>query len=106
MDMRIYYRKIQEKEAELQEDPVVIVSVETPDGGKAGVLTEVSRRNAAKLVVDGYAQIASAEAAHEFKEAVKMAKAEAEEKAAARRMEFTFVAPGEMRKATIRPVKA
>src|SRR4051812_30673699 len=103
MDMRIYYRKIQEKEAELREDPVVIVSVETPDGGKAGVLTEVSRRNAAKLVVDGYAQIASPEAAQAFREAVLAAKTEAEEKAAARRLEFTFVAPGETRKTTIRP---
>ena len=106
MDMRIYYRKIQEKEAELQEDPVVIVSVETPDGGKAGVLTEVSRRNAAKLVVDGYAQVASPEVAREFREAVKVAKTEADEKAAARRLEFTFVPPGDTRKATIRPVKA
>ena len=37
MDLRVYYQKIRKIEAELPEPFVVVVSRETPDGGKAGV---------------------------------------------------------------------
>ena len=106
MDMRVYYRKIREKEDELTEDSVVVVSLETGDGGKAGVLTEVSRRNAARLVVEGRAELASAEEAAQFRQAVKDAKVAADERDAARRMEFTFIPTGDARKGGIRPTKA
>lgn len=106
MDMRVYYRKIREKEDELGEDPVVVLSMETPDGGKAGVLTEVSRRNAAVMFVEGRAELASEEAAARFRQAVRDAKAAADEAEAGRRMEFTFVPAGDGKKGGIRPPKA
>ena len=40
---------------------MVVISLETPDGGKAGVPTEVSRRNAARLIVEGWAELANAD---------------------------------------------
>jgi hypothetical protein len=104
MDMRVYYRKIREVEASLPEDPVVVVSLETPDGGKAGILTEVSRRNAAKLVVEGRVTVAPDEIAAKFRQDARDAKIAAEEKEAARRMEFTFVPAGE-KKSGMRPAK-
>ena len=97
MDMRIYYRKIREMEEQLSEDPVVVISLETPDGGKAGVPTEVSRRNAAKLIVEGRAQLANAEESASFLEAQKQAKIAADEMEAARRMQFTVVPSSEMK---------
>jgi hypothetical protein len=106
MDMRVYYRKIRQKEDELPEDPVVVVSLETADGGKAGVYTEVTRRNAAKMIVEGRADLASVEAAAKFRQSVKDAKFAADETEAARRMEFTFVPAGDTRKSGIRPLKA
>jgi hypothetical protein len=97
MDMRIYYRKIRETEEQLHEDPVVVISLETPNGGKPGVPTEVSRRNAARLLVEGSAQLANTEEAACFRETQKEAKVAADEMEAARRMQFTVVPSSEMR---------
>ncbi len=105
MDIRVYYRKIREIEKELPEDAVVVRSIETADGGRAGVLTEVSRGNAAKLIVEGRAELASADDAAKFRQAVRDAKLAADETEAARRLEFTFVPAGDARKGTIRPSK-
>jgi hypothetical protein len=105
MDMRVYYRKVREQEDELKGDSLVVLSKETPDGGQAGVPIEVSRRNAAKLLVEGRVELASEEAAENFRQRVRDEKAAAEEKEAARRMEFTLV-PADARKGSIRPSKA
>jgi hypothetical protein len=102
MDIRVYYRKIREKEQELSEDPVIVRSLETGDGGKPGIFTEVSRHTGAKLIVEGRAELACPEDAARFRQSVKDAKTAADEEEAARRMEFTFVPAGEGRKATSR----
>jgi hypothetical protein len=106
MDMRVYYRKVREQEDKLTEEWVVVLSKETPDGGRAGVPTEVSRRNAARLLVEGRAELANAEEAEKFRQLVRDEKAAADEKEASRRMEFTFVPAGDARKGSIRPSKA
>lgn len=108
MDMRVYYRKIREMEEQLCEDPVVVISLETPDGGKPGVPTEVSRRNAARLLVEGRAQLASADESAYFRETQREAKLAADEMEAARRVQFTVVPSSEMRnmKGGTRPPKA
>ena len=97
MDMRVYYRKIREMEEQLTEDPVVVISLETPDGGKAGVRIEVSRRNAARLIVEGWAELAKADDAASFRDAQREAKIAADETEAARRVQFTVVPSNEMR---------
>ncbi len=43
MDLRSYYRKVREAEAALTGEHFVMVSLETPEGGKEGVRTEASR---------------------------------------------------------------
>ena len=67
MDLRIYYQTIRRIEAEIPEDSVVVVSLETSDGGRPGVRTEVPRAVAARLIVNQKAELASAEAAAEFR---------------------------------------
>ena len=52
MDLRGYFEKIKEFEAKTKDAFAVIVSLESPDGGKAGIITEVSRSLAAKMVVE------------------------------------------------------
>lgn len=59
MDVRQYYRKLREIETAILEDFPVIISLETTDGGKAGVASEVSRFNAAKTILEGRAILAS-----------------------------------------------
>lgn len=61
MDLKSYYQKLRELEGALPSDYVVVVSKETPDGGRAGTLTEVPRRLAAKLILDGAAELATEE---------------------------------------------
>ena len=59
MDLRAYFQKIRSIEATISSDPVVVVSLETPDGGKAGVFNQVSRSNAAELIAANRARLAS-----------------------------------------------
>lgn len=68
MDVRQYYKKLRELEASMPEADAVVVSYETPDGGKAGVLTEVPRRNACQLLLEGRVRVASQEEAEEFRQ--------------------------------------
>jgi hypothetical protein len=56
MDLRQYYKKLHELESKMPESHVLVVSVETGDGGKEGVITEVPRRNACQLILDGRAK--------------------------------------------------
>ena len=53
MDLRAYYQKIREVTEKIEGDHVVIISLETPDGGRAGVRTEVQRGVAARMIVEG-----------------------------------------------------
>ena len=56
MDLKVYYQKIRDIEKSIEDAFAVIVSLETPDGGKPGTLTEVSPGLAAKMIVEGVAR--------------------------------------------------
>ena len=58
MDLRSYYRKLREVEATIPDEHVVLVSLATPEGGKAGVRTEAPKAIAAKLIAEGRARLA------------------------------------------------
>ena len=75
----------------LSEPSAVMVSKETPDGGKAGVRTEVSREVAARMIVEGRASVASPEEASEFYRLKSEAKRMADQEAVANRMQVTVV---------------
>lgn len=98
MDLQVYYRKIRELEESLKDPSVVVVSLETPGGGRAGVRTEVARRIAARMIVEGGARLASAEESREFLEDNAEAKRRADQVAAAARMQFAVVTPHEFRR--------
>ena len=57
MDLRIYYQKVRDLEAKIAEEFPFVISKETPDGGKAGVRTQVPKRIAAKMIVEGLADL-------------------------------------------------
>jgi len=96
MNLRLYYEKIRELEQSIAGDHVVVVSHETPDGGKAGAKTEVPRKVAAKMVVDGVAHLAEPEEAEEFRKTQQQAAAEAKERAAAASIQVTVVPSSEL----------
>jgi hypothetical protein len=59
MDLRQYFQKVREIEAEILEPYTFVVSLGTSDGGRAGIVSEVKRGLAAKLIVEGRAKLAS-----------------------------------------------
>ena len=61
MDLKVYYKKIRETASTIPEEFAVVVSKESPDGGKAGVMSEVTRQQAAKLLVEGRVRLATKE---------------------------------------------
>ena len=67
MDMRVFYQKIRALESTIPDLYVVVISLETPEGGKAGMPTEVRRDLAAKLVVEGRARLATPEETNAFR---------------------------------------
>ncbi|MFN7995894.1 MAG: hypothetical protein U0Q18_19945 [Bryobacteraceae bacterium] len=97
MDLQVYYKRIRDIEESLKGPSVVVVSQETPDGGREGVRTEVSRRVAAKMLVEGVARIATEEETAAFLSEQAEAKKHAEQAAAAARVQFALLSPNELR---------
>jgi len=91
MDLKSYYRKIRSVASELGGGDVVIVSLETPQGGKAGVMTEVPSRIAARAIVEGRARPATAEESERRRVEAMQAYEEAHRKAAAERVKVMVV---------------
>ena len=59
MDLKVFYQKMRKLEQEITSDHIVVVSLETSDGGKPGIKTEVSRENAARMMVEGRCRLAT-----------------------------------------------
>ena len=97
MDLQVYYRKIRETMDKIEGLFAIVVSLESPDGGKAGVKTEVPKHIAAKMIVDGLARLATPDEIREFLAEKAEAKRKADQAAAASRMQFVVMPPAEQR---------
>jgi hypothetical protein len=91
MDLRLYYQKIRDEEARITEEFPIVVSRESADGGKGGTKTEVPRRLAAKMVVEGLAQLASADEATAYRAFLAEAKRVADQVAQAAKVHLTVL---------------
>jgi len=100
MNVKAYYQKIQELERTLSEPFVVIVSHDTSDGGREGLLTEVGRHLAARMIADGRAHLATTEAARQFHQTSAEAKRSAEEALLSNRSHGAPVITPELRRST------
>jgi len=67
MDLRAYYDKIRMIEGLVDAVFAVVTSRATPDGGRAGVKTELPRAVAARFIADGKADLASPEETAQFR---------------------------------------
>lgn len=61
MNLRDFYANVRNTLATIEKPFVVLVSKNTPDGGKAGVLTLVKKETAARLIVEDRARLATDE---------------------------------------------
>jgi hypothetical protein len=91
VDLRQYFRKIREIEAGLSDQFPVLRSLETPDGGKAGIISEVPRAIAAKMIVEGRAVLASEEERDSYRQQQQDAKAAAEKADLAKQLQVAFL---------------
>lgn len=98
MDLKAYYAKVREAEAALAGDDVVVVSLATPEGGKEGIRTEVSRPIAARLIAENRARVASDAEAKDFHEEHRAAREKHEQDEAARRVQVIVMPPPETKK--------
>jgi hypothetical protein len=78
MDLRQYYEKLKAIKNSIHDEFVVLVSRETPEGGKPGVFTEAPRALAARLMSEGRAELANEEQVAAFRESTAEAKRKAD----------------------------
>jgi len=97
MDLKSYYRRMREVEAEIPEESVVLVSRATPDGGRAGLLVEAPRAVAARLIAEGAAERAPAPQAAEFRKGLQAARVQEEGRRAAARIQVSVITEAEAR---------
>ena len=92
MDVKQYYRKLREIEATLTEQDVLVVSLETSDGGKAGRVSEVPRHVAAKMMLEGRAVLADEKSRRAYLEGQAVARRAAHKAELARRVQVAIIA--------------
>ncbi len=97
MDLKVFYQKVQQVEASLPGAHVVVISRETPDGGRAGVPSEVTRAVAAKMIVEGSARLATPDEANAFREGIAEAKRAIDQQAAASRVQVRVISDADLR---------
>jgi len=98
MDLKAYYQKLRTMEGSLTGPEVTVVSLATPDGGRAGVFTEAPRAIAAKMIVEGSARLATDEEAEGFRAQASETRRLAEQAAVASRIQVTVVSEPEQKK--------
>jgi len=98
MDVRTYYKKLREAEAQLTGEFLVMVSLATPEGGKDNVKTEVPRGIAARLIAEGRALVANEAEAAEFHAGNQEGLLRHKEEEAARRLQVMVIPSHELRK--------
>lgn len=97
MDLRVFFQKLRRIEQEIVDPHVVMVSHETPDGGRAGQLSEVSRSIAARLILEGHAHLASPEQASEFRAKARKAMEEAQQRQIAEKVQVNVISDADLR---------
>lgn len=66
MDLKQYYREVAQIEASIKTPFAVVVSLKTSNGGREGLVSEVARTVAARMVADKQARLADAKETKAF----------------------------------------
>jgi hypothetical protein len=97
MEITAFYKKVREIEATIERREALIVSLETADGGRAGVRSEAPRAVAAKLMAEGRARLATPEEEKEYRERAAEALREAEQAAITNRMQIAVLSDSDLK---------
>ncbi len=104
MDLKQYFKKIKDTEETIKDQYPLIVSLETTDGGKAGAVVEVSRREAAKAMVENRAVLANEDQKKAYYEREAARRKAAEKAELSRRLQIAIISDPDVR-AAINPEK-
>jgi len=96
MDLKDFYRRIREIEGTIAEADALVVSHETADGGKPGVMTEAPRSIVARLIAEGRARLATPDEAAAHHEKLRVAIDLAERAALADRVQVALVSDADL----------
>jgi hypothetical protein len=107
MDLRAFYQKLRKIEQQIADSHVVVVSHETPDGGRPGQLAEVSRSIAARLILEGRARLATAEESEDFRAAAQKGVQDAHQREMAGKVQVNVISEADLRalKSSVRAEK-
>jgi hypothetical protein len=97
MDLKQYFKRIKDTETSIDDAFPLVVSLETPDGGKAGAVIEVSRQEAAKAIVEGRAVRADDEQKKEYFEQQAARRTSAEKAELSRRLQIAIISDSDLR---------
>jgi hypothetical protein len=97
MDLKNYYRKIRELEATIEDEFPVVKSLATEAGGKRGRLTETTRSVAARMVVDGVAELASPDETAEFRRLAEEIRRREEERRRGEQVQFHVLSESDLK---------
>jgi hypothetical protein len=97
MDLRLYFQKLAETEQIIESPTLFVTSLATPDGGKEGVVSEVTRTVAAQLFVEGRARKSTDAERAEYRSRMERAVAAAEQERLASKVQVTLVSDPELR---------
>jgi hypothetical protein len=103
MDLRQFYKKVREVESSLALPFVMVSSLETSEGGRPGVVSEVGREVAAMLIVGAKAVLATENEVDSYRLAQAQAKAAHEKDQIAQRLQVTIVSDSEGTLSTRKP---
>lgn len=96
MDVKQYFRRLRETEASISETYPLVMSLETEDGGKAGLITEVHKHAAAKMIVEGRAVLANEEERTRYREQQASAQRASEKEQLARRVQVAILSDADL----------
>jgi hypothetical protein len=96
VDLKQYFRKIREIEAGIDDAFVLVTSLETTDGGRAGIVSEVPRNLAAKMIAEGCAAIATKAERDAYVERQEAGRIAAQKAEVAKRLQVTIVPDGDV----------
>lgn len=96
MNLQAYFRKIREVEESIPHVEVTVVSLQTDDGGVPGILTEVTRSMAAKLIVERRSRLATPEEVEEHRASQDAARKKIAEENAAQRLQVAILSDAQV----------
>jgi hypothetical protein len=105
MDLKQYFRKLNDTQALIEEQYPLIVSLETSDGGKAGVIMEVSRQEAARAIVESRGVLANDEQKKAYFDQEAGRKKSAEKAELSRRLQVAIISESDLRNAVAQSKK-